>query len=712
MRKLSPVLLFILFHVLKTYGQQNNNWYFGLNAGISFNAGAPTLPYALTNSNMTAFEGSSAVSDVDGNIVLYTNSKSIYNKNHEIILNGDSLLGHVSTFQSSLIVPLPDSDSLFYVFTGDAFENLWQNGYRYSIVDIEGNNGKGVVIAKNILLHAPGTERLTAARHANGVDVWVITNEPNSNIFRAYLITCNGLQTTPVISTVGIVMDQYESMNIGSLKVSPNGKMLCQSHFRDFELFFLTNFFQLFDFDNVTGVISNPRSIITPGSAFNVCEFSPDSKFIYATKPFEAAIDQFDVQIPTLAGIINSRYSIPATVGFYGIQAGPDNKIYVNGIPNKLSVISNPNVKGPGCNFELNKIDLAGRSGGIGFPGVINDLSFDPYNNFNFQVIDSCSGVISFNAKTNLPGALQWEWDFGDGTKSNLQNPVHDYPQSNKLYYVKLKISSLNSCGSIEKGLSIPSSGLYTKTVFDFVSLCDSGYVRFINKSYTYPDRNVEYLWEFGDGSTSTDVNPIHIYSNSGTYDVKLKINSNLLCLNDSASQTLEIGKLTINAVPDSTVIDEGQTIQLDVTGGGDLFFWAPSTWLTDPFIRNPQTQPLKDTSYIVIVKSFAGCIDTDTIHIKVRNVQDIYVPTAFTPNNDGKNDVFRPRMGLLFELDEFSIFNRWGQRIYTTRIRNEGWNGKVRGTPQGPGMYVWILRAKNDKQKVIQQKGTFLLIR
>jgi gliding motility-associated-like protein len=219
-------------------------------------------------------------------------------------------------------------------------------------------------------------------------------------------------------------------------------------------------------------------------------------------------------------------------------------------------------------------------------------------------------------------------------------------------------------------------------------------------------------LWDFGDGNTSTDVNPVHIYNNSGTYDVKLKINSDLVCLNDSASETLEIGRLTIDAVPDSTIIDEGQTIQLNVTGGGDLFFWSPPTWLSDPYVRNPEAHPLKDTSYIVTAKSNSGCIDSDTIYIKVRNVKDIYVPTAFTPNNDGKNDLFRPRIGLLFELYEFSIYNRWGQRIYTTRTRNEGWNGKVRGELQQSGMYVWILRAKNDKQKVIQQKGTFLLIR
>jgi gliding motility-associated-like protein len=393
-------------------------------------------------------------------------------------------------------------------------------------------------------------------------------------------------------------------------------------------------------------------------------------------------------------------------------MAAPDNKIYLNRSITKLSVIERPNVKGAGCNFQSDKIDLAGRSGGIGFPGFINDLSFDPYNNFSYQVVDSCSGILQFESQTNLPGSIQWEWDFGDGTSSTLQNPVHDFQQSDQLYYVKLKIKSTGSCGYVEKGKNIPSSGLYSKASFDFVSLCDSGYVRFINKSYTYPERNVEFLWDFGDGTFSSEENPIHVFDHSGLYTVNLKMKTGLQCLDDAVSVDLNFNRLVIDAHPDSIVIEEGQSIQMDVSGNGDVFFWSPSTWLSNPFIRNPIATPLKDISYVVVVKTNTGCLDADTVFVKVKNLNEVNVPTAFTPNNDGKNDVLRPRIGLLFTLDEFSIYNRWGQRIFTTHEPTKGWDGRVNGVLQSQGVFVWKLRAKDQHQKIIEKKGTVVLIR
>ena len=715
MRKLKPVFLILLL----TYGaalpflyaQQNNTWYFGINAGLNFNAGNITIPYATRGSAMVSFEGSACHSDINGNIVLYTNSRTIYNKNHDPILNGSGLLGHESTYQSSLIVPMPNHDSIFYVFTADAYENEYENGYRYSIVNMNRNNGNGEVITKNILLYGPSSERLTGARHVNGIDVWIITNDNSTNTFRAYLLTCNGVQA-PVISTTGLLMDQYASMNIGALKVSPDGRMLCQTHFRDINEVFLTNFAQLFSFDNATGIISNPKTIRVNGNGYNVAEFSPDSRLLYLTKPYSNSIDQFNVQLPTAAAIINSRYSIASPLGLYGIQAGPDNKIYVNKSLTQLCVINNPNMQGIGCDLEVNKIDLDGRSGGIGFPNVINDYPFDPYTNFSIQVVDSCEGIIQFNGFTNLRGNVTWEWDFGDGITSNLQNPVHDFADHVNLYYVKLTIRASNSCGYIERARAIPAAGLFAKANFEAVSVCDSGYVRFINNSYTYPQRLVEYFWDFGDGNTSTDANPSHVYNNSGLYQVKLVAITTTACVRDSITTSLNLEKLVINAVPDQSVINEGQDVQLDVSGGGDRFFWTPAAGLSNAYIRNPVATPLRDTTYIVTAQTNSGCIDSDTITIKVINLTDVYIPTAFTPNNDGRNEVFKPTIGLLFTLREFTIYNRWGQKLYSTKQRENGWNGKWNGDPQPAGVYVWTIKVLNADGALIERKGTLVLIR
>jgi hypothetical protein len=180
------------------------------------------------------------------------------------MLNGDNLPGHQSAVQSSLILPVPNNDSIYYVFTTDATEDNFANGYRYSIVNMKHDGGKGEVVTKNILLNASCTERLNAARHANGIDVWVIGNERSSNIFKAWLFTCSGLQTTPVIAGTGTVLKQQPAQNLGMMKVSPDGKQLCQTHFPDFDGLFPENFFQLLDFNTATGTRFNAKTITIP----------------------------------------------------------------------------------------------------------------------------------------------------------------------------------------------------------------------------------------------------------------------------------------------------------------------------------------------------------------------------------------------------------------------------------------------------------------
>ena len=101
-----------------------------------------------------------------------------------------------------------------------------------------------------------------------------------------------------------------------------------------------------------------------------------------------------------------------------------------------------------------------------------------------------------------------------------------------------------------------------------------------------------------------------------------------------------------------------------------------------------------------------------DTVRIKVNQIQDIYVPDAFTPNNDGLNDIFKPTMGSKFLLVDFSIFSRWGQKIYSTSEKARGWNGKIAAKDLPQGVYVWIIRARNRQNQVIERKGSFLLMR
>jgi gliding motility-associated-like protein len=704
MRKL-VVLISFFIELQQCVAQQYNTWYFGAGAGLSFNAGGTSLPYALTDGINDINEGNASISDENGNILFYVNGITVFNRIHQVMLNGGNLMGNASAVQSSLIIPVPGNDSIYYIFTADAVENNFANGYRYSIVNIKHDGGKGEVVTKNILLNGSSTERLTAARHANGIDVWIIGNERNSNVFKAWLMTCTGLQGTPVTSTVGIVMNDE---GLGMMKVSPDGSLLCQTNYPDFT----GNIFQLFDFDNAIGILSNPRVISNPGTIYLNCEFSPDSKLLYVTRGTNSFIDQFETKLGSAAAINASRVSIPAIYGFYGIQTGPDEKIYLNRHTTKLSVISYPNVKGIGCTFELEKIDLGNRNGVLGLPSAINDGPVDPNNNFSFRVIDSCNGIIQFNGYTNMGGAIVWSWDFGDGTTSALQNPQHTFTPYNQLYHVKLTVKSPTACGYVEKSKSIAPGGAVAKANFEFVSKCDSGYVRFINKSIIYPpDSTIQFTWDFGDGNTSSARDPVYSYASSGIFPVKLKIKTGMACLDDSISKNLDLQQLDIHAPPAQT-IDAGQSVQLFVTGGGSSFQWSPARWLDNPAIANPVTKPQEDITYVITATNDAGCKDVDSVFIHVNAIDGIYMPTAFTPGNDGLNDIIKPAVGFRFTLKEFSIFNRWGQKLFSTAERDKGWDGKLSGRLQSTGSYVWIIKVTDEQKKIIEKKGTFLLIR
>lgn len=706
------VFFFSLFLIQRTAAQQNNIWYFGEKAGISFNSAGSAIPYAVTDGAMVALEGCASICDANGALLFYTNGETIYNKNHKVMANGSSLKGHVSSAQSALIVPQPGNDSIYFVFTGDSFEKKFVNGYNYTVVNMNLANGDGAVTIKNVPLYAPGTERLTAARHANGSDVWVITNDYSSNVFRAWLVSCSGVLPDAVVSTSGAVLNQYDAFNSGSMKVSPDGKLLCQTHFPDIENTDLQTFIQLFDFDNLTGVISNARAIDVAGSSYYSAEFSPDSKLLYGAKAKVAEIDQFEAALGSESAIIASRIGIPAAINIYALQTGPDKKIYLNRGTTSLSVISNPNLKGVACNFEEDKIDLAGRKGNLGLPSVINDLYFNFHSDFTYKVLDSCQGIIQFEGTTNLGGAIDFLWDFGDGATSTLQNPEHTYQQPGRSYTVKFKAKPSTACGYFTNSKTITPTGTSVVATYEVVVKCDSGYVRFINQSVIVPAAtNVQYTWDFGDGTSSSLLNPIHTFSSFNTFNVKLKIETGKPCVQDSLTKPVTFEQLKIQ-LPPNQEIAAGTGIALTVTGGGTSFQWSPATWLSDSTIYNPIATPFKDITYTVNVSTASGCTATDSIFIKVNSFDDIFVPTAFTPNSDGRNDVLRPYIGTRFTLEEFSLYNRWGKKVFTTSLSGAGWDGTVSGTAQDTGVYIWLLKAKDPEGKAIIKKGTATLLR
>lgn len=144
-------------------------------------------------------------------------------------------------------------------------------------------------------------------------------------------------------------------------------------------------------------------------------------------------------------------------------------------------------------------------------------------------------------------------------------------------------------------------------------------------------------------------------------------------------------------------------------------YSWSPSIGLDNPFIANPivTAGAIGDVvQYQVTTSTIAGCKGYGYVTVKVYKGPDLYVPTGFTPNNDGKNDKFTPFPVGIKQLKYFRVFNRWGQMVFSTNQLHDGWDGKLQGTEQQTGTYVWMAEAVTNDDKIITKKGVVTLIR
>ena len=145
---------------------------------------------------------------------------------------------------------------------------------------------------------------------------------------------------------------------------------------------------------------------------------------------------------------------------------------------------------------------------------------------------------------------------------------------------------------------------------------------------------------------------------------------------------------------------------------GGVSYMWTPSANLNNPFAQNPLATLFNDTRFILTVTDAYGCKNTDDVFIKVYEGPTYYLPNAFSPNGDGHNDVFFPTPVGISQTDYFIIYNRLGEIVFQTTRWLNGWDGKYKGVDALTGTYVWIIKGKDKYGKVVEMKGTVLLLR
>lgn len=670
-RLIFKVLFFLLPCLVFSQNKQGNNWYFGRYAGLNFNTDPPT---PLLDGELNTWEGCATISDKDGNLLMYTDGIKVWDRDHNQMPNGFNLGGDPSSTQSGVIIPHPGNKDIYYVFSVDYEVGKLQ----YSIVDITANGGFGDVISKNNDLLDASTEKISAVRHANGRDFWVVGHEWATDNFYLWRVTDTGLLLTPKIISVGSIHSGNSINSIGYLKFSSQGdKIAIASYYRG-------DFVEIFDFDNNTGEITNPVKLQEFGGRGPYgLEFSPNGEFLYISEAQGSTGKLHQVKLPTVSGKINDISTVLASGRNFGaLQLAPNGKIYLaQDNQEYLNVIHLPNLEGAAANYEFQGQYLGGRDSRNGLPTFIQSL----FTSVDFTYNSTCFGdLTAFTIETSDPDKIDSvHWDFGDtqsganNTSMNL-NPSHIFSVT-RSYNVILKAYYSGDSTEVKKVIDIypePSINLNTHTLLHANNQLD---IDFSNTTYSF-------LWEGGE-TTSTrvisspgwhwveattdqgcvkrdslavfkvnyadtcllsdtafeilsgnvDVDSViwqmdnrsikgemvnNVFSTPGPKDITASIYYN----NTSFSETIQIevpAPPDVNLGADRTLL-YGETLNLDVSTSGSIFSWQDGSTSSTFTINSPGT-------YWVDVTNNSGCTQRDSLVIAYDQIIDVNLPADAT---------------------------------------------------------------------------------
>ncbi|MFN8153133.1 MAG: gliding motility-associated C-terminal domain-containing protein [Bacteroidia bacterium] len=812
-------LILLGLTVAKAQVNSSRYWYFGNNAGLDFFTSPPTV---LTNSSMSAFEGTASISDAAGTLQFYTNGNLVWDRTNTPMPSGNGLNGDGAATQTAIVVPAPQNTSKYYIFTVDT--NGGPRGICYSEVDMTLNGGNGDITVKNTQLATPVTEKLTAVRHANGVDAWVIVHSWNSDQFMVFLVNAAGVSSSPVISTVGSSHSGIFSNSHGYMKASPDAKKIALAIRGDKKL-------EIFDFDNVTGQVSN---VISKTYSFQIygVEFSPDSKLLYVTtmnNPGE--IHQLNLTAGNSAAILASDQIIGTVNGFLGgMQLGLDQRIYIAQYQaTSISTISFPNLSGTACGFSANSLFLGGKTSMYGLPNFLQSFFIVA----DYTYADTCSGAPT-NFTTIFAGPDSVKWNFGDPASGALNvstqlNPQHIFASGGN-YNVQLIVyqslltdtvtytiqiistpdpnlgSDVQTCygnvitlnpgsftgaaflwsdGTANSTLDIDTTGTYwvevsdqncigrdtMNAVFNLVPVVDLGATQTGCEGDTvFLDAgNPGYTYQWQDGSTGQ----IYPATNTGNYVVTV---TNGPC---ASNDNVFISFNPVPAVgfgPDTTIC-KGFPMFLDATNANATYVWQDGS--TDPFLF------AEDAGTYAVIVTIGQCTSSDTIVIDQQDKpyiflgedsilcagqpltlsgynygatyswQDgstdsifspaitgqyyvtainqcgiaadsinltfnicnclVYIPNAFTPNHDNKNEVYNYEVNCTDFTGSLEIYNRFGQLLFKSENPDIGWDGTYEGKAAPEGAYIYVLKYTGYDNGIfadVKKRGSFLLAR
>ncbi|WP_118976238.1 gliding motility-associated C-terminal domain-containing protein [Taibaiella koreensis] len=742
MKRLLAVLLFLV--VVKAAAQKEHYvWAYGNAEGVDFNAvPAAFRPSAVENYHHYSGAGAASICDKDGRLLFYTNGAKVWDRDGGTMPGGILLSGYPMgpismengiwlVQQSAAIAADPANRNRYYVF--HTWRNAQPDGQSfsdtcsllYSVVDMSLNSGRGAVVAaqKKVLIDRATTGALTVVR-GEDCNAWVIAHDIAGNTFKAFELSVNGLNRTPVLSSAGLPSPApyYFDNNPylftptrTAIKISPDRRKLVHCSNQGYDAYGNAgrSFLQLFDFNAATGQVLNPLTLVNvplnTKAVHDAC-FSNNSSKLYYAWHFPClscgSVSQFDLSLATPAAILASETYISAGVPVgISIKNAPDGRIYIAKsygysppyAPARegLFYIRQPELPGVACQFISNDLQFESfddRTGAL--PNDIAILPRDTATTSHPLIV--CGKDTLWLQVDTLSTNIKW-WDNTSAFRKPVTQPgvytleyqlgCTDHFDTFEVRFQQMPTVSWDSAGCNDPA----TAGAYARPR-------DSTSVSFIWQKGT----DIIRTRQSQTGDTIRGLAP-------GPYALRMITASG--CDTTILFAIAPYPGVQLSVVPQTATITYGDSIQLQASGAL-LYSWWPSGTVSNDTLSGPFVRPLQPTVYTVMGLNAYGCRDSATVKIDIDYQMPVFIPNAFSPNGDGVNDIFRLDNISYQKLAAFRIFNRWGQQLFETGDPLKGWDGTQQGVPCTTGTYYYLVVVNYPNGVTRTFKGDLTLIR
>ena len=353
---------------------------------------------------------------------------------------------------------------------------------------------------------------------------------------------------------------------------------------------------------------------------------------------------------------------------------------------------------GTGCqqNTAVKRIDIFARPH-ASF-GINNSVQCSPLDTFVLKNLSTISG-----------GNMQYQWNLGDGSVSNADSLSHiyNYPGT---YNIQLHASAAGGCFSDTTIQVIVKPGVSPS--FTAKNICIDLLLPLTNTSNAPGATVVNYLWDFDNGQISDQKNPVFSYPAPGNYTIKLSASTPECPDAKTVSQSIAVTAPASGIrYPDQpAIINYPEPVEARPIGITAV--WSPAAYLNNPHLYKPLFRSFVDQQYNIALTTDAGCITVDTILVKVYKKTKIHVPSAFTPNGDGKNDVLKPLLFGFRKVNYFRVYDRWGQILFEAHDDLHGWDGTFKGSPLDIQTVIWVIDAEDVDGKNHLEKGMTTILK